>query len=239
MTYCDLATDRKKRANNIVRAHHVLTVCRDNRRNSALADALHPAPSFATSGWACVYNSASTIRQSVKANSDTKVLKVKLALNWTGPYKLLAAGPCSAAETLDGSPLGNNLIFFDLPSDLPGADARRHVAIERCKPCANPHSSGDMLEYVPAGLTQYVLKIFQEVPAVPRHSRGRLDSPPTAGGGADHRSFVGTGARWRHRGAKQDAWGGFSEPFWQRKMGLHVSRSLILYYLAETSDQHR
>ena len=49
---------------------------------------------------------------------------------------------------------------------------------------------------------------FQEVPAVPRYSRRRFDPPPAAGGGADHRSSVGTGARWRHRGAIQDAVGG-------------------------------
>ena len=45
---CDLASDRQKRANDIVRAYHALTVSRVNRRNSALADALRPAPSFAT-----------------------------------------------------------------------------------------------------------------------------------------------------------------------------------------------
>ena len=91
-----------------------------------------------------MYNSASAIRQGVKANTDAKVLKAKLALNWTGSYEILAVGPCSAAETPDGSPLGSNLLYLDLPSDLPGSDARRRVAIERCKPCANPHDSGDM-----------------------------------------------------------------------------------------------
>ena len=105
-------------------------------------------------GWAWVYNSASTIRQGVKANTDAKVLKAKLALIWTGPYKVLAVGPCSTAETLDGSPLGSNLLYLGLPSDLPGSDARRRVAIERCKPCANPNDSGDMPKYLPAGLTQ-------------------------------------------------------------------------------------
>ena len=49
---------------------------------------------------------------------------------------------------------------------------------------------------------------FQEVTAVPRHSRRRFDSPPMVGSEADHRSSVGTGARWRHRGAIQDALGG-------------------------------
>ena len=49
---------------------------------------------------------------------------------------------------------------MDLPSDLPGSDARRRVAIERCKPCANPHDSSDMPKYLPPGLTQYVLNNF-------------------------------------------------------------------------------
>ena len=120
LAYCDLATDRQQRANDIVRKHHALTVSRVNRRNSALADALRPAPKFAVGGWAWVYNSASTIRQGIKANTDAKVVKAKLALNWTGPYKVLAVGPCSSAETPDGSSLGDNLLYLDLPSELPG-----------------------------------------------------------------------------------------------------------------------
>ena len=40
-----------------------------------------------------MYNSASPIRQGVKANTDAKVLKAKLALDWTGPYDALAVGP--------------------------------------------------------------------------------------------------------------------------------------------------
>ena len=52
LAYCDLTTDRQKRAYDIVRAHHALTVSRVNRRNSALTDALRPAPNFATHGWA-------------------------------------------------------------------------------------------------------------------------------------------------------------------------------------------
>ena len=138
LAYCDLATDRQQRVNDIVCKHHARTVSRVNRRNSALTDAMRPAPKFAVGGWAWVYNSASTIHQSAKANTDTKVLKAKLALKWTGPYKVLAVGPCSSADTPDGSPLGDSLLYLDLPSDLPGSDARRRVAIERCKPCANP-----------------------------------------------------------------------------------------------------
>ena len=56
-------------------------------------------------------------------------------------------------------------------------------------------------------------QFFQQVRAVPPHSRRRFDPPPTAGGGVDHRSSVGTGARWRHRGATQDALGGTLRTF--------------------------
>ena len=109
-------------------------------------------------GWAWVYNSASTIRQGVKANTDANVLMAKLALNWTGSYKVLTVGPCSSAGTPDGLPLGDDLLYLDLPSDLPGSDIRRHGTIECLKPYVNSHDSDDTPTYLPAGLTQYVLK---------------------------------------------------------------------------------
>ena len=140
-----------------VRKHDALTVSRVNRRNPVLAYTLCPVLKFAVGGWAWVYNSASTIRQGVKANTDANVLKTKLARNRTGPYKVLAIGPCFSADTTDGSPLGDNLLYLDIPSELPGSNARRRVAIKRCKPCGNPHDSNDRPKYLQVGLTQYVL----------------------------------------------------------------------------------
>ena len=96
----------------------------------------------------------------MKANTDANALKAKLSLNWIGPYKVLGVGPCFSADTPDSSPLGDNLLYLDLHSDLPGLDARRRVAIERCKHCANPHDSSDMPKYLPAELTQYVFNNF-------------------------------------------------------------------------------
>ena len=125
-----------------------------------------------------MYNSASTIHQGVKANTDAKVLKAKLALNWTCPYKVLAVGPCSSAEIPDGSPLGSNLLYLDLPSDLPGSDAGRRLAIERCKPCADPHARSDMPKYLPAGLTQYVLNNFSKKPPPYHVTQDDVSAPP-------------------------------------------------------------
>ena len=83
-------------------------------------------------------------------------------LNWTGPYNVLAVGPCSSVETPDGSPLWENLLYSDLPSALPGSDARRRMAIELRKPCTNPHDSSDIPKCLQAGLTRYVLNNFSK-----------------------------------------------------------------------------
>ena len=88
------------------------------------------------------------------------MLKTKFALNWTGPCKILAVGPSPSSATPDGSSLGHKLLYLDLPSDTPGADAHRRVSVERCKPCTTPHDRGDMPRCLPDGLTHYVLNNF-------------------------------------------------------------------------------
>ena len=88
------------------------------------------------------------------------MLNTKFALNWTGLYKVLAVGPCPSSDTPDGSPLGEKLLYLELPTNMPRADAHRRVSVERCKPCTNPHDRDDMSKYLPDGLTQYVLNIF-------------------------------------------------------------------------------
>ena len=164
----------------------------------------------------------------MKANTDAKVPKAKLALSWTSPYKILAVGPCSAAETPDGSPLESNLLYLDLPSDLPGPNARRRVAIERCKPFANPHDSRDMPKSLPAGRTRYALNNFSNK-SPPHHVTQDGVSTPLQLLEAEqitgHHSV-------RVRGGViavlyKTHWAGLSEPFWEREMDLHLSRSHI------------
>ena len=76
-------------AYDIVREHHALTLARMNRRNSALSEALRPVPKFAVGGSAGAYNTAATVPQGAKSDTDAKVLKAKVALNRTSPYKSL------------------------------------------------------------------------------------------------------------------------------------------------------
>ena len=74
---------------------------------------------------------AATIHQGVKTDTDAKVLKANLSLNWTGPYNAHAVGLCPSADTQEGSPLGSKLFYLDLHSDMPGV-AHRRVSIQRC-----------------------------------------------------------------------------------------------------------
>ena len=58
--------------------------------------------------------------------------------------------------------MGDELLYLDLPSDMPVADARRRVSVQPCKLCAKLHDQGDIPKYLPAGLTQYVLNNFSK-----------------------------------------------------------------------------
>ena len=129
---------------------------------------------------------------------------------------------------------------MDLPSELPCLDARRRVAIERCKPCANPHNSSFMPKYLPAGLTQYVLNIFSKK-SPPYHVTQDDVSTPLqrleVEKVTEHQSVRGRGGVIMV--LYKTHWVGLSEPSWEREMDLHLSRSHILRYWAVTPDQHR
>ena len=52
------------------------------------------------------------------------------------------------------------------------------MAIERCKPCANPHDSADMPKYLPAWLTQYVLNKFSKKSPPYHVTQDDVSTPP-------------------------------------------------------------
>ena len=60
------------------------------------------------------------------------------------PTRSSGSAFCPSSDTPDGSLLVVKLLYLDLPTDMPGADAHRRVSVERCKPCTNPHDRGDM-----------------------------------------------------------------------------------------------
>ena len=146
---------------------------------SALSDALLRRPKYTAGGWVWIYNTPATIRQGLRKGADNKVLKENLLLNWTGPLKILAGGPSSAADTPDGRPLGDKLLYLDLPSNLSGPAAKPRVTVARCKPCANPYYADDIPRHLPAGLTQYVLHAFAtKMPmSTPKSSTSETKTP--------------------------------------------------------------
>ena len=107
------------------------------------------------------------------------------------------------------------------------------MAIERCKPCANPHDSNGMPKYLPAGLTQYVLNIFSKK-SPPYHVTQddvsarlqRLEVEKITG----HQSVRGRGGVIAV--LYKTHWVGLSEPSWEREMDLQLSRTHILRYWA-------
>ena len=160
LAYCDLARERQHHAYELVREQHALKVACVNGKHSTLSDALLRRPKYVAGGWVWVYNTATTIRQGLRKGTDNKILKENLSLNWTDTFKIIAVGLSPADNQPDGRPLGDKLLYLDLPSSLSGPSAKPRVTVARCRPCANPYDAGDMPRHLPAGLTQYVLHAF-------------------------------------------------------------------------------
>ena len=240
IAYCDLAADRQRRSYNIVREQHAITVSRIERRNAALLNAFNKIPAYTPGGWVWVYNTAATIRQGAQKGTDARVLKSKLALNWTGPYKILAVGPCTADSCPDRRPLGAKLLLLDLPPDAPGSDSKRRVSVVRCKPCRNPHDNSDLPRYLPAGLTEYVLnKHTAKSPPYhvtaddvsPRLERLEVDSI------TGHRIVRGRGGVIAIM--YETRWAGLQRSSWEREADLQRFRHAILQYWVGSPQQYR
>lgn len=83
------------------------------------------------------------IDQCIKAGTGANVLEAKKLLSWTDAYKVMAVDPCYSGDTRDASAPQTKLLEFDLPLDVPGADAHGPVSVQSCKPCANLDDSDD------------------------------------------------------------------------------------------------
>ena len=157
LPHVDLTTGRQQRSYRAVRELHAIYVSRLDFGNALIMDTLRRSPSFTTGGWAWIYNTAATICLGAKKGTDATILKTKFSSNWSGPFKILPVGPAPASAVPDGRPLHGKLLYFYLPSDMPGRDSKRHASVVRCKPSRNPDDIHDLLTNPPADLTKYVL----------------------------------------------------------------------------------
>ena len=240
LEYCDLAADSQRRAYALVREQHALAVSRVERRNSALSDVLKQLLIYVAGGWLWIYNTAATIRQGAKSGTDASVLKEKLSLNWTGPFKILAVGPSPSDLTPDGRPLAAQLLYLDLPNAMPGPDAHWWVSVARCKPCTDAHDPTDLPQYLPAGLTQYVLSKYTKK-SLPFHATADDFSVPVERSEVDkissHRSVRGRGGAIAV--LYETHWKGLLRPSWAREADLLHARQHILKSLAGVLLQFR
>ena len=53
-------------------------------------------------------------------------------------------------------------MYLDLPSDMPGKDQETHISFNRYKMCSDPSDVSNMLKYLSAGLSKYILHTFAE-----------------------------------------------------------------------------
>ena len=84
-------------------------------------------PRYVAGGWVWIYNTAATIRQGLRKGVNNKVLKEKLFLNWTGPFKIVDVGPSPVTNQPNGHQLGDKLLYLDLPSILYGPTVNASV----------------------------------------------------------------------------------------------------------------
>ena len=187
----------------------------------------------------------STIPPPLSAKDCGKALTIKspprdtlAELDWT-----LQDNSCwslLSPDTPDGRPLGDKLLYLDLPSNLSGPAAKPRVTVARCKPCANPYDADDIPRHFPAGHTQYVLHAFA-TKSPPYHvTTDDVSTPPILIDVAKitDRQCV------RDRGGAiavlyETHWNGILRPTWEREMDLQTFRHLILAYWANGLDHHQ
>ena len=114
------------------------------------------------------------------------------------------------------------------------------MAIERCKPCANPHDIGDKPEYLTAGLTQYALKTISKTSPPYHITQDDVSTPLQL---LEVEKITGRQSV-RGRGGVivvlyKTHWVGLSEPSWEREIDTHLSRPHVVRICAGMPDQHR
>lgn len=84
----------------------------------------------------------------------------ELTLNQTGPFKVSAVGLSSAAGTPDGQPLGDKLLYPNLPSNLSGLAAKPLITAACCTPCANPYDADNMPPHLLANASTITMPLY-------------------------------------------------------------------------------
>ena len=115
LAYCDLASERQQRANDIIREMHALTVSRVERRNSVLAEALRQVPNLVLGnglGYIIRPSPLATARRRARMQRRSRPYSRSIG---QAPKISLRSVPAPLATRPEGSPLGDRLLYVVPP----------------------------------------------------------------------------------------------------------------------------
>ena len=230
LLYLDIVRERQQCAFELVQESHLIAMSKIQRSNTKLLAMLHKLPNFEVGNWVWIYNPQATAGQGV--SEDNSHLVTKLSLNWTGPYKILVVGPGLGP---DGRPVADKTLYLDLPTDMPGKDKKKRVSVDRCKMCHNPSDDSDIPEYLPAGLSKYVLHSFTDK-SPPFHPT--TEDVVKSGIPVEDIEKITGHQLVRGRGGElavmhETHWEGLSSITWEREIDLkHFSRHILEYWMS-------
>lgn len=120
----------------MVREEDRITKEKHEKNNEKLVELVGKRPKFEKDQWVLVYDDKSTISgggEHVLKGDNARggksfALVSKLALDWTGPYKVLFVGPGKAP---DGRQVGPKLLLLDINNNEPGRGINPRVT--RCR----------------------------------------------------------------------------------------------------------
>lgn len=115
----------------------------------------HKRPRYTVGNQVCVYDGTTSTQAGLSKNDAEVMLKSKLSLKWTSPFKILPGVPC--ASTLHGEPFCEMLLYLALLSRIGGEKAKIRVSVVRRKSYLEYHDSDDRSRYLPAVFTKYAL----------------------------------------------------------------------------------
>lgn len=169
LDHIDLMRDKQIRAYDLVRREDRIIKAKHEASNTRLNAIIQRRQKFEAGNWVWIYDDKSTITGGGKhvlkkqdGGSDRKSFAMvsKLALCWTGPYKILCVGP---GKTRDGRVVGAKLVLLEVRKDEPGREINARVSVHRCKRCYNPHEGPQKPRFLPWAMSNYVLNKYSEV----------------------------------------------------------------------------
>lgn len=142
MIYSDLAADRQRLVDDLLREQNTLTIPSVESRYSALSDDLKQPHVYSVGGWVCartrpplhLYREPNVAETPRFSSRSYRLAGRSLPGLWPPP-------PPPSDPAPDGRPLVAKSLYLDLLNEIPGVDAPSRVSATRRQPCTNPQEA--------------------------------------------------------------------------------------------------